>query len=231
MLRQHIGSICHVYLDDIVIWSQSLEEHRQNVTTILECLRKHSLFCSPKKNLFCLAINFLGHHISACGVKADNAKVEKILDWPVSHLAMEVCFFLGLVQYISNFLPSLAAHTTMLNILTAKGADKDFVWTPSHFAALEAIKSLVSSQECLTVINHNNLGDNIILCLVMLATFVLGWFLPMGLLWSHPSWLLLNCNNCLVQSSTTLLMKKNCLRLYVRCVNGELACLVYPSLF
>ncbi len=37
-LRQHIGSICHVYLDDIVIWSQSLEEHCRNVETVLECL-------------------------------------------------------------------------------------------------------------------------------------------------------------------------------------------------
>ncbi len=90
-LCDHIGSICHVYLNDIVIWSQMLEEHRQNVATILECLWKNKLYCLPKKtNLFCLSINFRGHYISANGIEADNKKVEKILDWPVSCSAFDV---------------------------------------------------------------------------------------------------------------------------------------------
>ncbi|THG93879.1 hypothetical protein EW026_g7472 [Hermanssonia centrifuga] len=160
-LRQHIGSICHVYLDDIVIWSQTLEEHRRNVATILECLRQHKLYCSPKKtDLFCISMNFLGHYVSADGIQADNAKVEKILDWPVPRSASEVRAFLGLVRYISNFLPALSCHTLVLNTLTTKEADKQFLWTPAHFEAFEAIKTLVTSRECLTVIDHMNLGNN-----------------------------------------------------------------------
>ncbi|PSR72195.1 hypothetical protein PHLCEN_2v11934 [Hermanssonia centrifuga] len=160
-LRDHIGSICHVYLDDIVIWSQTLEEHRQNVATILKCLRKNKLYCSPKKtDLFCLSINFLGYYISANGIEADNKKVEKILDWPVPRSAFDVRSFLGLVRYISNFLPALAQHTLVLNTLTTKEADKDFIWTPAHFDAFEAVKTLVTSRECLTVIDHINMGAN-----------------------------------------------------------------------
>ncbi|PSR75496.1 hypothetical protein PHLCEN_2v9100 [Hermanssonia centrifuga] len=98
ILREHIRLICHVYLDDIVIWSQTLDEHRKNVATILACLRQNRLYCSPKKtNLFCLSINLLGHYISANKIEANNKKVEKILDWPVPHSASDVRAFLGLV--------------------------------------------------------------------------------------------------------------------------------------
>ncbi|THG93543.1 hypothetical protein EW026_g7717 [Hermanssonia centrifuga] len=111
-------------------------------------------------DLFCVSINFLGHYILATGIEADNKKVEKILDWPVPRSASDVRSFLGLVRYISNFLPSLARHTLVLNTLTTKEADKDFHWTPAHFQAFEAVKLLVTSRECLTVIDHNNLGNN-----------------------------------------------------------------------
>ncbi|PSR71874.1 hypothetical protein PHLCEN_2v12251, partial [Hermanssonia centrifuga] len=180
-LRDHIGSICHVYLDDIVIWSQSLEEHQQNVSTVLECLRRHKLFCSPTKtDLFCISINFLGHYISANGIEADNKKVEKILDWPVPRSASDVRSFLGLVRYISTFLPALARHTLVLNTLTTKEADKDFRWTPAHFQAFEAVKLLVTSRECLTVIDHNNLGNNKIFVSCDASDFCTGAVLSYG---------------------------------------------------
>ena len=64
-LQHLIGKICHVYLDDIIIWSQSLEEHRENVEQVLEALRRAKLYCSIKKSdLFCTDIIFLGHRIS-----------------------------------------------------------------------------------------------------------------------------------------------------------------------
>ncbi|PSR72503.1 hypothetical protein PHLCEN_2v11626 [Hermanssonia centrifuga] len=180
-LRDHIGSICHVYLDDIVIWSETLDEHRRNVATVLECLRRHKLYCSPKKtDLFCISINFLGHYISANGIEADNKKVEKILDWPVPRLASDVRSFLGLVRYISNFLPSLAQHTLILNTLTTKEAEKDFRWTPAHFQAFESVKLLVTSRECLTVIDHNNLGNNKIFVSCDASDFCTGAVLTYG---------------------------------------------------
>jgi hypothetical protein len=48
-LKKYIGSICHVYLDDIIIWSQSMEEHENNLRLVLEALRPSHLYCSPKK--------------------------------------------------------------------------------------------------------------------------------------------------------------------------------------
>lgn len=90
-LRPLIGSICHIYLDDIIIWSDSLDEHVRNVRTVLQALCKNALFCSPKKTqLFCVELDFLGHHISQRGIKANNSKVQKILDWPVPKSATDV---------------------------------------------------------------------------------------------------------------------------------------------
>ena len=69
----------------------------------------------------------MGHHISQKGIEADGKKVEKVLDWPIPRSASEVRGFLGLVHYISNFLPALAKHTQILNTLTMEEAEKSFV--------------------------------------------------------------------------------------------------------
>src|SRR5215472_7085835 len=60
-LRHLIGKICHVYLDDIVIWSQTLKEHEENVHTVLQALQDACLLCSSKKTqLFTTRLEFLG---------------------------------------------------------------------------------------------------------------------------------------------------------------------------
>jgi len=91
VLRPFIGKICHIYLDDIVIWSDTVEEHIANVKTIMNALCEAGLHVNRKKTkLFCDEIDFLGHHISQCGIEADRGKVARILDWPVPKSAKEV---------------------------------------------------------------------------------------------------------------------------------------------
>ena len=160
-LRKYIGTICHVYLDDIVIWSSSVAEHRRNVRTILQALRNADLYCSTKKSqLFTTELDFLGHHISARGIEPDVRKVEKIQHWPVPRCAKDVRRFLGLVQYLAVFLPRLAEHRSVLTPLTTKEAQKDWPgWTSRHQLAFQNIKDVVLSAECLTTINHDNMGD------------------------------------------------------------------------
>lgn len=109
-LRHLIGKICHVYLDDIIIWSMTLAEHIRNVRLVLDALRAASLYCSLKKtSLFCTELNFLGHHISRDGIQADANKAIKIVQWPTPRTATDVRQFLGLVRYLSAFLPGLAS--------------------------------------------------------------------------------------------------------------------------
>jgi hypothetical protein len=90
-LRHLVGRICHVCLDDIIIWSSSFEEHIRNVRAVLDALRANKLCCSLRKStLFCEEIIFLGHKISRSGIEADPSKVEKILTWPVPRASTEV---------------------------------------------------------------------------------------------------------------------------------------------
>ena len=61
-LCQHIGKICHVYLDDIIIWSQTIEEHTWNCELILDALQKASIYCNQAKSNLCHQIDFSWTH-------------------------------------------------------------------------------------------------------------------------------------------------------------------------
>jgi hypothetical protein len=118
-LRQYTGKICHVYFDDIVIWSNSIEEHQRNVRTILRVLRDAQLHCSAKKtqSLFTTELDFLGHHISARGIEPDAKKVKQIQTWPVPRDARQVRrFHLRLVRYPFFFSPA-ASHPILCVLL------------------------------------------------------------------------------------------------------------------
>jgi len=160
-LRGLIGKICHCYMDDIIIWSQTTEEHKRNIHTVMNALRKAELLCSLKKtSLFLTEVDFLGHHISARGIEADAGKIAKILNWKSPRSAKEVRSFLGLVRYISVFLLKLAEFTSVLTPLTSKSCDALFPpWTLEHETAFLEIRKLVTSAECLTTIDHNNPGE------------------------------------------------------------------------
>jgi hypothetical protein len=120
-LREQLGKICHIYLNDIVIWSSDVAEHTKHIALVMAALCKARLYCNPAKCRFYLKeLDFLGHHISTRGIKPNSSKVERILNWPVPTSATEVRSFLGLVRYIAVFLPHLADHTVILTPLTTK---------------------------------------------------------------------------------------------------------------
>jgi hypothetical protein len=79
---------------------------------VLAALRKAKLYCNPRKcHFYLLELDFLGHHISACGIEANTSKIDKILHWLVPKNSTDVHSFLGLVCYIACFLPKLANYT------------------------------------------------------------------------------------------------------------------------
>src|SRR5882762_588947 len=69
-LHELLGRICHIYLDDIVIWSNTVEQHTEHIRLVLRALRKAKLYCNPKKcHFYLLEMDFLRHHISACRIE------------------------------------------------------------------------------------------------------------------------------------------------------------------
>ena len=90
----------------------------------------------------------------AKGVEADENKTDRVTNWPTPTCAKHVHAFLGLVCYLSAFLPHLAEHTTVLDKLTTKECNKVFPpWEHRHQTAFDAIKKLAVSNKCLTTID------------------------------------------------------------------------------
>src|ERR1700683_925734 len=83
ILREYIGKFCQVFIDDIAIYSNSVEEHKRHVALILQTLRNHQLIASEHKTvLFADRIEFLGHIILSRGIQAAPDKLPKTNVFP-----------------------------------------------------------------------------------------------------------------------------------------------------
>ena len=97
--------ICLVYLDDIIIFSRSFEEHVENLKEVFERLKEANLKLSPKKcHFFKKQVKFLGHIVSENGVSTDPSKIQAVKDWPVPKNVKEVRSFVGLTSYYRKFI-------------------------------------------------------------------------------------------------------------------------------
>lgn len=107
-LGDYIGSICAVYLDDIVVFSDTLTEHESHLRLVLQRLKDKNLYCGIKKSrLFRRHVKFLGHEISERGIKPDTGKVERIRNWTAPRSTKGVRRFLGTVQWMKKFIHGL----------------------------------------------------------------------------------------------------------------------------
>ncbi|SCV70157.1 BQ2448_1551 [Microbotryum intermedium] len=159
-LSNLIGKSCFVYLDDITIFSNTIEDHQTHVREVLEALRRADLYCSPKKTeLFTTLCDFLGHVISRNGIAADQSKVDRIVEWPRPRTVTELRGFLGLVQYLRKFINGLAQHTKPLSDLTLKNANVRLMWGVKQERHFNTIKAIVTLLPCLKLIDHTELAD------------------------------------------------------------------------
>ncbi len=160
-LCDYLGKFCHIYLDNIIISSDTIEQHTKHIRLIMDALRIHQLYCNQKKSKFYLyEVEFLGHQILRHGIEPDNSKVAHIVEWPKPNSPGDIQKFLGLTQYLASFLPKLAEQTAVLNKLTDLKDHQWPGWSDTHHKAFLAIKNLMLLADCLTVINHDNPGDN-----------------------------------------------------------------------
>lgn len=135
-------STCLVYLDDIIVFGRSFEEHLQRLDVVLGKLEGANLKVKPAKcNLFAKRVQYLGHVISAEGVRVDPAKVKVVREWPVPQNQTEVRSFVGLASYYLRFIQGFAEMAHPLHQLTEKG--RKFSWNP------ECDQAFLKLKECL----------------------------------------------------------------------------------
>jgi hypothetical protein len=104
VFREYLDKFIQVFFDDILIYSQTREEHDENLILVLQYLRENKLFGKLSKCLFYqLKIHYLGHVISDGGISVDPTKVEAIMEWPTTTNVREVHSFMVLVRYYRWF--------------------------------------------------------------------------------------------------------------------------------
>ena len=109
LFRENLNKFMCIYLDDILLFSKTVEEHFAHLTWVLDTLREAGFkACRVKCDFFRKELKFLGHIVSAQGVAPDPAKVQTIVDWPVPENRFDVRRFLGLANYFRRFIQHYA---------------------------------------------------------------------------------------------------------------------------
>jgi transposase InsO family protein len=142
--------VCIVYLDDIVVFSKTLEEHMTNLAAVLQRLREAGLKLKPSKcRIARTKVEFLGHVVSDQGVATDPAKVKDVANWPIPQNATEVRSFLGLASYYRKFVPNFAHIAAPLHSLTGKNAQ--FRWSAECEEAMKVLQEKLMSAPILAM--------------------------------------------------------------------------------
>ena len=109
---------CIIYLDDIIVFSRTPEEHVHRLKAVISKLRAAGLKLKPAKcDLFKQQINYLGHVVSKEGVSTDPDKIAAVTEWPHPTTVTEVRSFLGFVSYYRRFTPNFSKVAKPLNQL------------------------------------------------------------------------------------------------------------------
>ncbi len=110
-----------IFINDILVYSNNREEHDEHLRIVLQTLREKKLYAKLSKCEFWLnEISFLGHIMSADGIRIDPKKIEAIVEWKPLKNATEVRNFLGLGGYCTRFVKGFSLIVTPLTILLHK---------------------------------------------------------------------------------------------------------------
>lgn len=146
-------SNCAVIIDDILIWGASLEEHERTLREVLQRCRDRGLRLNGEKCKFGLTeVKYFGHILSQDGVKSDPAKIDAIKEIPTPDSKEKLGTFLGMVNYLSKFIPLLSSTSAPLRELTK--TDTSFRWSYQAQGAFDSIKTTLSSPVTLKYFDH-----------------------------------------------------------------------------
>ena len=137
--RPFLDEFALVFLDDILIYSKTLEEHEKHVRQVLEVLRKEKLYAKESKcEFFKTEVEFLGHIVGRDGVRMMEDKVKAVADWPEPKNVRDVRAFLGTTGYYRKFVKDFSRIASPLSELTKESVK--FFWGPPQQKAFRELK-------------------------------------------------------------------------------------------
>lgn len=139
----------HVYVDDIVLWGSTLEEHNKRLIKVLQSIQKYGLKLNRAKCQFGVnEITFLGDKLSGAVVEPDKSKVKAILEMPQPKDKKGVLRVLGMINFIGKFIPNLSSKTEHLRQLLHDRCE--FKWTDNHEKEWARLKTTLATEPVLT---------------------------------------------------------------------------------
>ena len=154
VVLQGCNDFSTAYLDDIMIFSPTLEEHLEHICVIFDRLRQHNLKLKLKKCSFLKSeTHYLGFVISEEGIKPDQKKVEAIRSLPVPTCVREVRSFIGMCSYYRRFIPNFSQIAEPIIALTRKYAH--FKWSDTHQKAFDYLKDSLTAVPLLVYPDSN----------------------------------------------------------------------------
>ena len=135
---------CLVYLDDVIVFSKTFEQHQEHLEQVFQALADANLKIKPSKcRFFQEQVVYLGHTLTRSGITTEDAKVAKIQQWPTPRNLHDVRSFLGLANYYRTFVPGFSDLAEPLTTLTEKNTS--FVWSDRCEDAFVSLKEKLSS--------------------------------------------------------------------------------------
>ncbi|KAL0189919.1 hypothetical protein M9458_017018, partial [Cirrhinus mrigala] len=140
VLRDMVDRFIYVYLDDILIFSSSLQEHVQHVRRVLQRLLENGLFVKAEKcDFHAQSVPFLGYIVSSEGMRMDPEKVKAVVDWPSPDSRKALQRFLGFANFYRRFIRNFSQLASPLTALTSPRTT--FRWSDAAEAAFAKLKS------------------------------------------------------------------------------------------
>ena len=145
-LLDGLGGFARAYIDDLVVFSTSWEEHLQHLRTVLQRLQKVGLTAKPTKCQFGMTeCTYLGYVVGGGKVRMEPSKIEAVQSFGVPRTKKEVRSFLGITGYYRKFIPQYASIASPLTDLIRKSEPNRVEWTPACAAAFDKLKTILCS--------------------------------------------------------------------------------------
>ena len=145
-----------IYLDDIIIFSETFETHLERINIVFKRLRSAGFKLKASKcELFRPEVSFLGHTISRFGIRPSPDKVKAVKNWKQPQTVTQVRSFLGFSSYYRRYIQNFSVRAAPLNRLLEDG--QAFIWTDDHENAFQDLKSALTGEEVMAFPQDNGL--------------------------------------------------------------------------
>ncbi|GJU32374.1 putative reverse transcriptase domain-containing protein [Tanacetum coccineum] len=159
--KLYLDKFVIVFIDDILIYSKTKEDHEVHLGLVLELLRKEKLYAKFSKCEFWLQeVHFLGHVVNQNGIHVDPSKIEAVKNWKTPTTPSEIRSFLGLAGYYRRFIANFSKIAKPLTSLTQK--NQKYVWGVEQEEAFQTLKNNLCDAPILTL--PDGVEDFVVYC-------------------------------------------------------------------